>query len=229
MPRGKLGRMKVETPDEETARRYLAWLSGERLHHEPEALPGITSRQLFGDFRSDAPLELEVGCGTGEFLCALAASHPETNFVGVDLHVKSLYRAVTDASEKGLDNVLFLRADFHLLYPLLASESLRAAYLLFPDPGMKERQRRRRIFSERFLRRMHEALEPGGRLVAVTDHEAYFSRMVELSERAEGWERAPDEGLADPGGTTKTRFQSLWEGRGRVANSLTLVKRQGKL
>jgi tRNA (guanine-N7-)-methyltransferase len=188
----------------------------------PEKLPRLFSQPLFG---SDAPLELEIGCGTGEFLCSQAEQRPETNFVGVDLHVKSLYRAVSNALEKDLDNVLFIRVDFNLLYPLLVPESLRAAYLLFPDPGMKKRQRRKRIFSEHFLREMYGALEPGGRLVAVTDHEEYFSRMVELAESAESWEIVPDgedEGL---GGGTKTRFGSLWEGRGRVANGLTLVKK----
>ena len=222
MPRGKLGRMKVETPDEETARRYLWWLTGERLHHEPRTLPRLTSTSLFGN---DAPLELEIGCGTGEFLCSLAESRPDKNFVGVDLHVKSLYRAVADASKKDLDNILFLRADFNLLYPLFARESLGAAYLLFPDPGMKERQRRKRIFSERFLEWMHEALEPDGRLYAATDHAEYFRRMVELSESTDGWERT-DEGLANPDGTTKTRFGSLWQERGRDTNTLTLMKWQ---
>lgn len=221
MPRGKLGRMKVETPDEETARRYLLWLPGERLHREPDELPRLASGALFGN---EAPLELEIGCGTGEFLCQLAESRPETNFVGVDLHVKSLYRAVARASGKELENVLFLRADFNLLYPLLVPGALAAVYLLFPDPGMKERQRRKRIFSERFLREMREALAPGGRLVAVTDHEEYFARMVEISRSAEGWERA-GEVASEAAGLTQTRFGSLWEERGRAANSLTLVRR----
>lgn len=225
MPRGKLGRMKVRTPDEETLRWYMLWLPGESLHHEPETLSRLSSPSLFGEPRGGAPLELEIGCGTGEFLCHQAESHPETNFVGVDLHVKSLYRAVSGASERGLDNVVFLRADFHLLYPLLEAESLSAAYLLFPDPGMKERQRRKRIFSERFLKEMHEAIEPGGRLVAVTDHEEYLSRMVELVKQADDWERAVSEIATDAGEDAKTRFQSLWEGRGRVANTLVLVRR----
>jgi tRNA (guanine-N7-)-methyltransferase len=216
--------MKVETPDEETARRYLSWLPGERLHHEPETLSRITSRSLFRESRSDAPLELEVGCGTGEFLCHQAESRLGTNFVGVDLHVKSLYRAVSEASEKDLDNVLFLRADFNLLYPLLVPGTLAAAYVLYPDPGMKDRQRRRRIFSGRFLNEMHEALKPGGRLVAVTDHEEYFARMLELAERAAGWEQA-EETAVDPASAAKTRFGGIWEERGRAANTLTLVKR----
>ena len=167
--------MKVDAPDEETGRRYLLWLPGERLHQEPEELPRITSRSLFGD---DAPLEVEAGCGTGEFLCSQARSRPETNFVGVDLHVKSLHRAVSRASELGLANIVFARADFNLIYKLLEPESLRAIYILFPDPGMKKRQRKSRVFSEAFLKEAHRALEPGGRVFAMTDHEKYFEQML---------------------------------------------------
>lgn len=213
--------MKVEAPDEDTGRKYLLWLPGDRLHHEPEELPRITSRSLFGD---DAPLEVEAGCGTGEFLCSQAESHPDTNFVGVDLHVKSLHRAVSQASERGLDNIVFARADFNLIPTLLEPESLRAIYILFPDPGMKNRQKKNRVFSETFLKEAQRALEPGGRVLAMTDHEEYFEHMVELSRQAEGWEWGSGEELSGEQ-MTRTRFQGLWEGRGRTANALTLIKR----
>ena len=213
--------MKVEAPDEATGRKYLLWLPGNRLYHEPEELPRLTSRSLFAN---DAPLEVEAGCGTGEFLCAQAESRPETNFVGVDLHVKSLHRAVSQASGRKLENIVFARADFNLIPALLEPESLRAIYILFPDPGMKKRQQKKRVFSETFLKEAHRALEPGGRVFAMTDHEEYFEQMVELSRRAEGWEWGSGEELSAEQ-MTKTRFQSLWEGRGRMANALTLVKR----
>lgn len=212
--------MKVEAPDEATERKYLLWLPRERLYHEPEELPRITSRSLFAN---DAPLEIEAGCGTGEFLCAQAESRPGTNFVGVDLHVKSLHRAVSQASERGLENIVFARGDFNMIPALLQPESLRAIYVLFPDPGMKKRQQKNRVFSERFLREAHRALEPGGRVFAMTDHEEYFKQMLNLSRQAEGWEWGSGEELSAEQ-MTRTRFQSLWEGRGRTANALTLVK-----
>lgn len=213
--------MKVEAPDEQTGRKYLLWLPGDRLYHAPEELPPITSRSLFAN---DAPLEIEAGCGTGEFLCAQAEQRPETNFVGVDLHVKSLHRAVARASKLELENIVFARADFNLIPALLEPESLREIYVLFPDPGMKNRQHKNRVFSETFLNEAHRALEPGGRVFAMTDHEGYFGQMAELSRRAEGWELGSGEELSAEQ-MTRTRFQSLWEGRGRTANALTLVKR----
>ena len=77
-------------------------------------------------------MELEIGCGSGEFLCSLARRDRQTNFVGVEVKRKSIYEAVARASSAALENVVFLRADFRLLYPLLAPGSLDAVYLHFP-------------------------------------------------------------------------------------------------
>jgi tRNA (guanine-N7-)-methyltransferase len=50
-----------------------------------------------------------------------------------------------------LENVVFLRADFRLLYPLLAPGSLDAVYLHFPDPNVRPKFRKHRVFCARFL------------------------------------------------------------------------------
>ncbi len=94
MPRRKLSRtIEAQAPDERTASKSLLSLTSRRLYHDPCALPPIASPSLFGN---DRPLELEIGCGTGEFLCALAGREPAVNFVRVDLRAKSLHtRLVT--------------------------------------------------------------------------------------------------------------------------------------
>jgi tRNA (guanine-N7-)-methyltransferase len=221
MPRRKLGRMKVRPPDEARAEKYLRYLSGWRLYHEPESLPRITSGELFGE---DRPLELEAGCGTGDFLNALAEREPEVNFVGVDLHMKSLYRAVEQAAERGLENVLFLSADFRLIYPLLEDRSLRAAYLHFPDPGMKPRQEKQRIFNRRFLDELHRALVVGGRISVMTDHTGYYEQMRALLSGDDRWYQRIGELSVEP--DVKSRFHRLWEDEyGRVTHRFELVKR----
>ena len=35
-------------------------------------------------FGNDRPVELEIGCGKGGFVCAMAARYPERNFVAVE-------------------------------------------------------------------------------------------------------------------------------------------------
>ena len=225
MTRKKLGRMRTSLPDEHTAQKYLLWISGWNIHHEPEKLPSIESSSLFSNNR---PLELEAGCGSGEFLCYLAVESPERNFVGVDLHAKSLYRAVENASGLELDNILFVRADFRQIYPLLAPDSLSTVYLHFPEPPTNRISRRRVIFSEHFLEEMHRALVPEGRLGVVTDHEEHLFEMLEMAESDERWEKTHEKRyLTGFERGVKSRFQQLWEDRGRLPLRFELTKRDG--
>lgn len=214
--------MKVRPPDPEAVERYMLRMAGETLYRDPGSLPEVSSPSLFGDGR---PLEMEIGCGGGEFICALAERDPEANFVGVDLHTKSVYKAIKRASGRGLGNVRFIVADFRFIYPRLVPGSLRAVYLHFPDPGIKRKLRKQRIFNRRFLEEIHKALVPGGLLSVVSDHTGYFFDMLELVCWDGRWEKA-HEGpyLVGFEPEVKSRFQKMWESRGRVPLRFELVK-----
>ncbi|WP_273845007.1 tRNA (guanosine(46)-N7)-methyltransferase TrmB [Rubrobacter calidifluminis] len=222
MPRKKLGRMRVPPPDEQTARRYLLWMPGKRLYEQPHSFPEISSPTLFGNRR---PLEIEVGCGTGEFLCHLASQNPDANFVGFDIHKKSLYKAVRTAASQDLPNILFVSADFRLVYPLLPDSSLRAIHLRFPDPGMKPRERKKRLFDRRLLDESFRSLQSSGCLLVVTDHREYFEEMLALARRDGRW--LISNGVKKPSPDEErpvSRFERLWMSRGRPAFWLTLQK-----
>ena len=52
-----------------------------------------------------------MGCCEGEFVFAMAAAHPERNFVGVDIRARVVERAALWARERRLPNVCFLQAN----------------------------------------------------------------------------------------------------------------------
>jgi tRNA (guanine-N7-)-methyltransferase len=158
--------VRVAPPDKETASRYFLHWDTKDLYHAPDAFPAVTSEALFGN---DAQLEIEVGCGTGEYLCALAARNPAANFVGFDINLKALYVAVEHARSLSLKNVRFVKAPFQYVYPLLVDDSAQAVYLHFPEPILHPRFRKQRIYNSAFIDHVYRALVPGGKFSIVTD------------------------------------------------------------
>jgi len=203
--------LKAIPPDEETARKYLLhWPSGD-LYRSPESFPRISSAELFGN---DRPLELEIGSGTGELLCALAAGEPAANFLGVDISLKSVYVAVHKARDLGLENVKFAKAAIQYVYPLFVPGSLRAIYLHFPDPCLRPKYRDRRVFNSQLLDAAHVALEAGGHISVMTDVPELFGVMVSVLDKDPRFEKIADQESATLPIAAKSRYQAIWERQG---------------
>ncbi|MBQ4335135.1 MAG: methyltransferase domain-containing protein [Myxococcaceae bacterium] len=200
---------RVDVPPEALERYVLFWRFEDELSLCGHALPDITARALFG---VEAPLELEVGCGTGEFLCALAAQHPERRFLGIDPSTQSLRFAAGLAHAARLDNLRLVRAPMSGLYPHLLPNALSATYVHFPDPYVRSRQVHKVINAD-FLRRLATATRVGGTFSFVSDHEALFFEALALTEAArDDWEMTHPErflrGFTPP---VKSRYQLKWE------------------
>jgi tRNA (guanine-N7-)-methyltransferase len=223
MTRRKLMRKLSAQPlDEAIARTYLRTFPSKQLFTNPHALPAINSWHLFGNWQ---PIHLEVGCGTADYLCALARDDARTNFIGVDVAHKPLLQAVRMAAAQALPNIRFIRGDFKLMYPLLVMGSLQAVSVHFPDPHVQPRFRKRRIITPAFLDAIYSALAPGGQLSIMTDHQALFMDILTIVEQDIRFERAHAEHyLVGFEPTVKSQFQRLWEGHGLPTLRLDLRK-----
>jgi tRNA (guanine-N7-)-methyltransferase len=192
--------------------QYLRIYDSGDLYHRPETLPRLSSQALFGN---SAPLELEVGCGTAEFLCTLAAKEPGVNFVGVDIARRPLYKAVAVASSFQLQNVRFIHANFVQMYPLLEPCSLRQVYVHFPDPHARAKFHRRKLVTPAFLDVIHPALVSEGELSLMTDHSALFEEMLAVVEADCRFQKTHTERyLVGFEAEIKSRFQRIWERHG---------------
>jgi tRNA (guanine-N7-)-methyltransferase len=225
MPRRLLSRQIRPRPlDDRELAQYLRIYDAGGLYHHPETFPRLCSQELFAN---RAPLELEVGCGTAEFLCSLAAREPEVNFVGVDIARRPLYKAVAVASSLHLTNVRLLHANFAQLYPLLEPCSLRQVYVHFPDPNTRPKFHRRKLVTPAFLDAVHLALVPGGGVSLMTDHTALFQELLAVVEADSRFQRTHAERyLIGFESETKSRFQRIWERHGLSILRLEVRKAQ---
>ena len=121
------------------------------------------------------PLEIEVGCGKGKFLCARAAAHPECEFLGIERMLERVRSFERKVKRLGIANARVLRLEaLYTFHYLLPSHHARRVYVFFPDPWPKHRHHHNRLFGERFLAALWMRLEIGGRLEFATDHREYF-------------------------------------------------------
>jgi len=125
-----------------------------------------------------APLEVDLGCGDGLFLAAMAEQYPERNFLGVERLRGRVGSACKKIATRGLTNARIVRADLAVaLEQLLPAASVSRFHLLFPDPWPKRRHHVRRIVTPEWLVLVARALVPGGTIRLVTDEIDYFAQM----------------------------------------------------
>ncbi|WP_066633602.1 tRNA (guanosine(46)-N7)-methyltransferase TrmB [Labilibacter marinus] len=118
-------------------------------------------------FKNDHPLVLELGCGKGEYTVGLGELYPEKNFIGMDIKGARIYTGATQALQKEMTNVAFIRAKIELITSFFAPGEVDEIWITFPDPQMKKT--RKRLTSTKFLNFYREILKPQGLLHLKTD------------------------------------------------------------
>ena len=154
-------------------------------------------------FGSQAPLEVEIGFGNGEYLARRAQKWPGRRFIGIELEWASMQRALRHAERLQVPNLRLLLVDARLgMQRLFSPLSLQRVYSLFPCPWPKERHARHRLFSHAFLRLLNNRLRPDGEGFVVTDHEAYLHWLLE---------QVPGSGFEAEWRVTEPHFHTKYE------------------
>lgn len=144
-----------------------------------EELPeGQRLGELFAISRE---LEVEVGSGKGLFLENASQGDSDRNFVGIEIAGRYARYAAGRLARAGRDNALMIHGDaLPLFRDHLASDSVAAVHVYFPDPWWKKRHHKRRVMSEAFVRDIQRVLQPDGALHFWTDVREYFELSCEV-------------------------------------------------
>jgi tRNA (guanine-N7-)-methyltransferase len=130
-------------------------------------------------FARRAPTILEIGFGMGETTAAIAAAHPQDNFLGIEVHGPGVGGLLKRIGELGLANVRVIRHDaVEVIAAMIPQASLAGIHVFFPDPWPKKRHHKRRLLNSGFVHELALRLIPGGYLHAATDWADYAEEML---------------------------------------------------
>ena len=138
-----------------------------------------TALDLDAVFGRKAPRILEIGCGMGETTVAIAAAHPECDYIGIEVHTPGVGSLLKQIDEFGLTNVRVIQHDaVAVMEKMIPPSSLDGLHIFFPDPWPKKRQQKRRLIQAPFIALAASRLKPGGYLHAATDWQEYAEQIL---------------------------------------------------
>ena len=135
---------------------------------------------LTTSFAKDQPVVMEIGYGMGEATWQIAKANPNTNYLGVEVHMPGVGKLMAKLNEFELTNVKLIERDvLEVFHYMIADGALEGVHLYFPDPWPKKRHFKRRIVNQRFISEVAKKLKPGGYLHIATDWVPYAEWITE--------------------------------------------------
>ena len=152
---------------------------------DPERFKGKWKSEIF---KNDNPLHIEIGMGKGRFIMELAAKNPDINYIGMEMYSSVIYRGIQkyEAEENPPRNLVFLCFDATDITEVFDTEEIDRIYLNFSDPWPKDRHAKRRLTSDRFLKKYDVILNKSGHVEFKTDNVDLFDFSVD-SVKENGW------------------------------------------
>ncbi|MDR1991297.1 MAG: tRNA (guanosine(46)-N7)-methyltransferase TrmB [Mycoplasmataceae bacterium] len=140
-------------------------------------------------FEHDNPLEIEIGCGKGNFLIAKSLLNPQINYLGIERDATIILKLFNKMQRNNYlpKNLLVLHTDASNLMDWLQLNSIVTIYLNFPDPWPKKRNEKNRLTSPKFLDIYHSLLAKNGQMEFKTDNLPFFEYSLNEIKKNQGF------------------------------------------
>ena len=134
---------------------------------------------LAATFGREAPKVLEIGFGMGQATAEIARNHPETDYLGVEVHTPGVGALLKLIGEQDLANLRLIQHDaVEVLRHMIPEAGLDGIHIFFPDPWHKKRHHKRRLIQPAFAELLASRLKTGGYLHLATDWRDYAEQML---------------------------------------------------
>ncbi|RFC32904.1 MAG: tRNA (guanine-N(7)-)-methyltransferase [Candidatus Nitrotoga sp. SPKER] len=146
------------------------------IHGIPYLSQPLDLENLFG---RTATKILEIGFGMGETTAAIAQSHPQNDYLALEVHTPGVGSLLKQIEELGLKNIRIIQHDaVEVLRDMLADNVLDGVHIFFPDPWHKARHNKRRLIQPPFVAQLVNKIKPGGYIHVATDWQDYAEQVL---------------------------------------------------
>ncbi|ABV78583.1 bifunctional N5-glutamine S-adenosyl-L-methionine-dependent methyltransferase/tRNA (m7G46) methyltransferase [Rickettsia bellii OSU 85-389] len=157
-----------------------------------------TYKEDVANFSSSTSIFLEIGFGMGEHFINQAKMNPDKLFIGVEVYLNGVANVLKLAEEQNITNFLLFPNNLDFILHDLPNNSLDRIYILFPDPWIKNRQKKKRILNKERLTILQTKLKNKGSLIFTSDIENYFEEVVELIKQNGNFQITNEDNYSKP-------------------------------
>lgn len=176
----KIGRVNI-TRTLPKQNQYTLALDGEfrnyAFNEERSPLNKGQWKQFFADPK--APIDLEIGTGTGYFFEHQALRHPNRNIVGIEIKYKPLIQTIRRTLRAGAKNAVVSRYHAFDLNMLFEENEIDNVFVHFPDPWVTPKKPKNRFVQLRNLDILFKLQKSNSFLEFKTDSLIYFEWALE--------------------------------------------------
>lgn len=156
---------------------YIIYLDREDKNFSVKDTKNILDlEKIFGNSN---PIELEIGCGKGQFAREIAKRNPDINYLAVEKSSNVIVDAASAAIAEGIENLRFARGDAEYLDCFIPPKTVKNIYLNFSCPYPKNTYARHRLTHGGFLDIYKKILADGGEIYQKTDNMHFFEFSLE--------------------------------------------------
>ena len=163
-------------------------------------------------------VELDLGCGSGDFTVGLAQKFPERLVFAADIMLNRIRKVVSKCRRAGvLGSTRFFRVEArHLVSIILPDQCLDRLHVICPDPWPKNRHSGHRLISSDFMMQIHRVLKPGGIFHFATDDPPYLEAGTKNIVESGLFERVDETVFLADVADIKTEFERQWLAAGKA-------------
>lgn len=129
-------------------------------------------------FKNNNPICLELGMGRGTFIIEMAKTHPNINYIGLELDKNQTATALKNIKDLHLDNLKMINADALKVAEIFGRE-IDTIYLTFSEPWPKKSDEKKRFTAINYLKLYDRIFKKNKHIILKTDNKILFASALE--------------------------------------------------